>query len=318
MHWEIEKMGSNYSTPSFRIGIVEHVLQTAARRVVQFAVAGLLVAAPASAWAGLVNDVPSCYAATHIAPPAKSYTHLIYILMDQTVKLPPALEQSAVDNALRMLKPGTKFVIAEFSAFSQGHFLQVVHTGIVEKPLATTRIGSTSMVAARHLNACLGMQYGFARKMVATTMSSIMESSTSSLDQSDIMMAMKTVAPAIARDPASQKVLLAITDGLENSSVTTFYGNGTVRVISPSAEMVKAVRNHLIGNLGGASVYVLGGAVMPPTASGSLAARNGYRDPQALVSLKAFWRQYFTKSDGKLVDFGEPALVEPVAYPGMH
>ncbi|WP_215852681.1 hypothetical protein [Acidithiobacillus ferrooxidans] len=294
-------------------GMVEHVL-----RVIRLTVAVLLVAAPASAWAGLVNDVPSCYAATHIAPPAKPYAHLIYILMDQTVKLPPALEQSAVNNALRMLKPGTKFVIAEFSAFSQGHFLQVVHTGIVEKPLAPSRIGSTSMVAARHLNVCLGMQYGFARKMVATSMASIMESSTSSLDQSDIMMAMKTVAPAIARDPAAQKVLFAITDGLENSSVTTFYGNGTVRVINPAVEMGKAIRNHLIGNFGGASVYVLGGAVMPPAATGTLAARNGYRDPQALINLKDFWRQYFAKSDGKLMEFGEPALVEPVAYPETH
>lgn len=303
-------MKSHHIAYDFGAGMVEYIL-----RAIQFTVAVLLVAVPASAWAGLVNDVPSCYAATHIAPPAKPYTHLIYILMDQTVKLPPTLEQSAVNNALRMLKPGTKFVIAEFSAFSQGHYLKVVHTGIVEKPLSPSRIGSTSMVAARHLKACLGMQYGFARKMVATSMASIMESSTSSLDQSDIMMAMKTVAPAIASDPAAQKVLFAITDGLENSSVTTFYGNGTVRVINPAVEMDQAIRNHLIGNFGGASVYVLGGAVMPPAANGSLAARNGYRDPQVLINLKDFWRQYFAKSDGKLIEFGEPALVEPVAYP---
>ncbi len=278
------------------------------------AIAGVLWMAQ-DATAGLVNDVPSCYAAAHIDPPAKPYTHLIYILMDQTVKLPPALEQSAVDNALRMLTPGTKFVVAEFSAFSQGHYLQVVHTGIIEMPLAKSRIGSTPMVAARHLNACLGMQYGFAKKMVATTMASIMKNSTSSLDQSDIMMAMKTVSSAVASDPASQKVLFAITDGLENSSVTSFYRDGTVRIINPTAEISKAEKNQLMGNFGGASVYVLGGAIMPPATSGSLAVRNGYRDPQMLINLKAFWRQYFAKSNAKLVEFGEPALTEPVSYP---
>lgn len=318
-------MESHYDTLGFSAGIFGHILRTtalltaaftaAALRALQFAVAALLVVAPASALAGLVDDVPSCYAATHIAPPKKPYTHLIYILMDQTVKLPPALEQSAVNNALRMLQPGTKFVITEFSAFSQGHFLRVLHTGIIEKPLAKSRVGSTAMVAARHLNACLGMQKQFATKMVASTMASVMKSSTSSLDQSDIMLAMKTVAASIAQDPASQKVLFAITDGLENSSVTSFYSNGGVRIINPMAEISKAVKNNLLGNFGGASVYVLGGAVMPPATSGTLAQRNGYRDPQALINLKDFWRQYFAKSDGKLMEFGEPALVEPVAYP---
>ncbi len=268
----------------------------------------------ANARAGLINDVPSCYAATHIRPSGKPYDTLLYIVLDQSVKLDRALEQSVVDNALRLVQPGSKFVIAEFSAFSQGRYLRVLHTGIVERPLARSQVDSTSIEAARRLKQCLAMQDGFARRMVATTLAKVMIASTSSLDQSDIMLAMKTVSTAVAADPAKRKVVFVVTDGLENSSITSFYAHDSVRDIDPSAEMDKATAAQMFGNFGGASIYVLGGAMMPPTAEGTRDERDGYRDPRTLQDLKQFWRKYFAKSDAHLIEFGEPALIQPVRY----
>jgi hypothetical protein len=267
-----------------------------------------------SAHAGLVNDVPSCYAATHIQPDAHPYDKLVYILVDQTVALDPALEQSVVDNSLRMLQPGSKFVIAEFSAFSQGRYLTVLHTGIIERPLDASRVNSTSIRAAKDLDQCLGQQGGFARTMVARTLAEVMKASTSSLDQSDILMALNTVSAAVAADPAQRKTVFAATDGLENSSLTSFYARGSVRDINPSNEMARAVNAHLLGDFGGALVYILGGAVMPPATLGTKAQRDGYRDPRTLSDLSQFWHNYFGRSNAHLVEFGEPALVEPVSY----
>jgi hypothetical protein len=271
-------------------------------------------AACGSAHAGLVNDVPSCYAATHIQPDAHPYDKLAYILVDQTVALDPALEQSVVDNSLRMLQPGSKFVIAEFSAFSQGRYLTVLHTGIIERPLDASRVNSTSIRAAKDLDQCLGQQDGFARSMVARTLAEVMKASTSMLDQSDILMALNTVSAAVAAESAQHKTVFVATDGLENSSVTSFYVRGTVRDINPSKEMSKAVNAHLLGDFGGASVYIVGGAVMPPATLGTKAQRDGYRDPHTLSDLSQFWHDYFGRSNAHLVEFGEPALVEPVSY----
>lgn len=267
-----------------------------------------------NAHAGLVNDVPSCYAATHIEPETQPYDKLVYILVDQTVSLGSTLEQSVVDNALRMVQPGSKFVIAEFSAFSQGRYLSVLHTGIVERPLAEARINSTPMRAAKALDQCLGQQAGFARTMVAKTLVDVMKGSSSSLDQSDILMAFKSVADAVAADPARHKTLFAVTDGLENSTVTSFYAHGAARDINSAAELTKAVNAHMMADFGGASVYVIGGAMMPPATQGTKAQRDGYRDPHMLDDLSRFWREYFAKSNARLVAFGEPALLEPVNY----
>ncbi len=268
-----------------------------------------------TAHAGLVNDVPSCWAAIHLAPTGAPYDRLVYVLLDQTVQLDPALDQSVVDNTMRLLQPGTKFVIAEFSAFSQGHYLNVLHTGILDKPLPASRVSSTPIQAAKHLVECLGMQRNFAERMAMATLVGVLKSSTSSLDQSDIMQALKTVSAAVRADPAKQKLVFVVTDGLENSSVTSFYAHNAARNIDPKVELAKAATAHEFGNFGGATIYVLGGAMMPPAQHGTQAEMNGYRDPQTLLHLKQFWQGYFAHSDATLDEFGEPALVTPVAFP---
>lgn len=268
-----------------------------------------------AAHAGLVNDVPSCWTATHLVPTGAPYDRLVYVLLDQTVQLDPALDQSVVDNTMRLLQPGTKFVIADFSAFSQGHYLNVLHTGILEKALSASRVSNTPIQAAKHLAQCLGMQRNFAERMVMTTLSSALKSSTASLDQSDIMQALKTVSTAVRDDPAQKKLVFVVTDGLENSSVTSFYAHNAARNIDPKVELAKAAAAHEFGNFGGATIYVLGGAMMPPAQQGTRAEMNGYRDPQTLLNLKQFWRGYFAHSDATLAEFGEPALVTPVAFP---
>ncbi len=272
------------------------------------------VALAGSAQAGLVNDVPSCYAATHIVPDPHPYDRMVYILLDQTMLLDPQLQQSVANNTMRLLTPGTKFVIAEFSAYSQGRYLDVLHTGIIEKPLAQGRVNETPMKAAARLAQCIDMQKNFATKMVVTTLAQVFKASTFSLDQSDIMQALKTVSPAIAQDPATQKIVFVITDALENSSVSSFYAHGTVRLVNPKAELTKAKAAGMLGDFGGARVYLLGAALMPPPDKGTKAQRDGYRDARVLHSLSAFWHDYFKASNANLVEFGEPALVEPTSF----
>ena len=268
-----------------------------------------------SAKASLSNDVPSCYAANHIKMVGEnSYTRLIYVLIDQTVAWNRQLERQVGESVNSLLRPGTKFVVAEFSAFSEGRYLQVVHTGIIEEPMPPSQVENTPISKIAIFKACMADQRRFAVNMADTSILSVMQASTATLDQSDIMDALKLVSPAVRSDHAKQRVVLVVSDGLENSSVSSFYGRGTARVINPETEIAKAASVDMFGNFGGARVYFVGGALMPPAGSGSLAARNGYRDPRVLHALATFWREWFARSNAKLIEFGEPALVQPVEY----
>lgn len=263
--------------------------------------------------AGLQNDVPSCYAANQITPVNHlGYSRLIYVLIDQTVGWRPDLEQAILENLTINLIPGTKFVVAEFSAFSQGRYLNVLHTGVIENPMPENQIDNTPIEKTRIFNACLAGQRPFATQLADRSVISALQGSTSSLDHSDIMSALQSVSAAIAADPAPQKLLFLASDGLENSSVTSFYRHGTLRDINPQAEIRRAAAAGLFGNFGGSKVkvYVIGGALQ----STSDTAEAAYRSPQMLENLKKFWQLYFQKSNATLTEFGEPALLEPVAF----
>jgi len=269
---------------------------------------------PAVALAGLVNDVPSCYGAFHLAATPQQPSRVMYVLIDQTVLLDPTLQQSVLNNIDRMIQPGAKFVIAEFSAFAQAHYLKILHTGYVERPLSDEDYNALPITKTPQIKACFGQQLAFARKMAASTTQQAMAESTSTLNASEIMAALGELGQAVRNDIASDKVLFVVTDGLENSHITSFYAHNGVRDINPAAELAKARINGMFADLGGAKTYVLGGALMPPATSGTQAQRDGYRDSKTIRDLRAFWQGYFESSHAHLVEFGAPSLITPVSY----
>jgi hypothetical protein len=270
--------------------------------------AAALFTSCAPAMAGALNDVPSCYAAAHITPTdQRGYSRLFYVLIDQTVTWNRDIESGIMDNLNANLTPGTKFVIADFSAFAQGRYLQVIHTGIIEAPMPPAQIGNTPIEAAKLLNACLADQRPFAVKMADDSAIAALAGSSGSLANSDIMLTLQQVSAAINADPATDKALFLASDGLENSAITSFYHHGAIRNIDPTHELARAKAAGLIGNFGGAKIFVIGGALPPP-------GQTPYENPILLQHLAEFWTQYFQQSSATLVEFGEPSLLQPLSF----
>ena len=275
-------------------------------RQLAWALAAVILSSPAMA--GTLNDVPSCYTAANIQPAdGRGYSRLFYVLIDQTVTWNRDIEASIMDNLNHNLTPGTKFVIADFSAFSQGRYLDVLRTGIIETPMPPAQTGNTPIQAAKLLNACMAGQRPFAVKMADDAAISALNGSSGSLANSDILSALVQVSTAIAADPAPDKALFLASDGLENSAVTSFYRHGTPRDIDPADELARAKSAGLIGNFSGAKIHVIGGALPPPGAT-------PYESPALLQHLAAFWTSYFKLSSATLVEFGEPVLLQPLNY----
>lgn len=95
--------------------------------------AGLFLNA-SSLFAGISNDIPSCYVAnkiTNTSAPEKE----VFVLIDQTTKFDTNLQKSIKENTGSQLKPGTSYVISQFSSFSQGHYMDVLSAGSFEQPI---------------------------------------------------------------------------------------------------------------------------------------------------------------------------------------
>lgn len=273
-----------------------------------------LVAGGQAARADSANQVPSCYKANNVTPFGPVYDKLFVVLIDQTVLLDKNLQEDVLQTMNQMIQPGTHFIVGEFSAFSQGRYLNIVEDGVAEAPVPQDQIGNMVATKVAPFNQCLASQLTYARQTAEQTALQIMQDSSSSLAQSDIEMSLKEVSAPIKEDQAAHKVVLLVTDGLEYSTVSSFYSHDTARDINPDVEMKKAEAADMIGDFGGASIYVIGGALEPPATSGTQAERNGYRNPQMQEHLAEFWGDYFKASNANLAGFGLPALLVPTHY----
>jgi hypothetical protein len=124
------------------------------------------------------------------------------------------------------------------------------------------------------------------------------------------MASLKAISTKVNKSTARNKVVLIVSDMLENSSVSSFYANKgqSVNRIDPVKEMKTAEENRLFGDFNGAKVYVIGAGLLPEDSKKG----KSYRDPKTMQALSVFWKSYFDKSNAQLVELGQPALLNPV------
>lgn len=255
------------------------------------------------------SDVPSCYAANRMEmlPPALSKS--IFILIDQTTLLDDELKESVKENIYRFLSPGTAFTVAQFSAFSQGQYMHIDNAGTIEATITSESVrDNISEKKLRTFDECMTGQFKYAQKLVLSSASRAMEGATDSLARSDIIASLRELSERVRQSPAKEKVVFVVSDMLENSSITSFYAHNNVRKVNPAKELRAATAANMIGNFGGARVYVLGAGIISEHG-----AKHGiYRDPKTMEDLREFWSEYFNRSNAKLVEFGEPAMMSTI------
>lgn len=265
-----------------------------------------------AAHAGVANDVPSCYAANNMSMTAPASSLELFVLVDQTTPLDTDLQASIKENAGRLIKGGNSFVIAAFSSFGQGKYLEVLNAGTIESGINEKLRENIKVRQLSGFDACLKGQEGFGRKLAAQSLNKALSGSSPLLAKSDVLASLKELSARVRQSSAQRKVVLLASDMLENSGVSSFYANKNVRRIDPAAEMKKAEAAQLIGDFGGARVFVLGAGLVQQSTGGKNKDSGVYRDPQTIGALKQFWTEYFAKSNATLAEFGAPALLVPV------
>lgn len=263
-----------------------------------------------SAWAGVQNDVPSCYAANpkigHAAPATERE---LFVVVDQTTLLDQNLRASVLENTGRLVKPGNAFTIATFSSFSQGRYMAIENAGTLEVGLPEKERDNLAASALKSFDACMNGQFQFAAKMVGGALNKALSGASSSLAKSDVIASIKELSVRVKASPAKDRIVFVVSDMLENSSVSSFYAAQNVRKVDPVKELAIVEKSQMFGDFGGARVFVLGAGIVSEESS---KAKGVYRDPQAMAALRDFWTQWFAKSNARLVEFGSPALMVPV------
>ena len=270
----------------------------------------LALTTSAIVFAGVANDIPSCYAANKMTIPAADRE--VFVMVDQTTHFDTSLQNSIRENVGRLVTANTSFVIADFSSYAQGRYLEVLTAGSLEGPIDPKLRDDLSVKILKNFDACISGQLAFGRKTAANALNNALSGAGSDIAKSDILGSLKELSVRIHDSKAKDKILFLASDMLENSSITSFYGNHSVRLVDPVAELKKAESSKMLTDFGGARVFILGAGLMQEKIAGSNIKNGIYRDPKTINLLRDFWGKYFTASKAKLEQFGAPALLSPV------
>jgi hypothetical protein len=155
-------------------------------------------------------------------------------------------------------------------------------------------------------------EYGV--KLALAAIGDTIQQSSSDLAKSDVIGSLTETSRIVKVSQTPRRIVLVVSDMLENSSISSFYANNSVRKIDPVKELKAVEANSLFGDFGGASVFVMGAGLIPEDlpGNGSKKVKIQYRDPKTLIALKQFWSDYFVRSNAKLEEFGMPALLAPI------
>lgn len=255
--------------------------------------------------AASANALPSCFAA--LKQEAKTPATEVFVLIDQTTPLDNTLQQMLATNLGNFLTTGHAFSVLQFSAFTQGKYAQVVTSATLDSELPAAERNSVNKTNLTKFDSCMKQQPKLAAQLATQALQAAFGGTTGDVAKSDILASLKDISAAVRQSAAARRVVIIASDMLENSTITSFYASNTVRKIDPVKEMLLVNAARSTGDFGGAKVYVLGAGLLT-----NAKQAQSYRDPKTLNALSDFWHEWFSKSNAELVEFGTPALLNPV------
>lgn len=250
----------------------------------------------------IATGMPTCSAIAKLD--SKPVDKLLTVVIDQTT----LVDQNMINKFKRIagnaITDGTEVKVLKFSAFSQGEYFTEVFSASKELPLTEDERYTIPKKQLSVYDRCLKQQGPALMHKSLQVIETEMKSARADLAKSDIAYNLSKVAERVKNHQATTKNVLIFSDMIENSSITSFYRHGKVRVIDVEKDIAEFQKNGIQADFSGANLYVMGAGLLSEKGKN----RGVYRDPKTLNSLEKFWSKWFDLSHAKLQGFGMPEL----------
>ncbi|MCT8985799.1 hypothetical protein [Shewanella phaeophyticola] len=263
----------------------------------------LLIASTQLCFAAERNDIKSCYDYARVDPKTASSVpqrHL-FVAIDGTFSPDINIKKLVHQKVHLFLQPGDKVTIINFSAYVEDFYTNILFTGKLDTDIANRDDVSKKLL--RKFDHCMSQQGAYVKRRVDSSIISSFKKDDVNVPKTEILSNLsQVIAPIIAADNDGRRLLLLVSDMVENSDVTSFYASNSLKTIAPEQEIAKVTKANMLSNFNQADIYVLGaGWITSDT--------KGYRGGDKMLPLKQFWSQYFDQSNAKLKAFGQPVLM---------
>ena len=250
-----------------------------------------------------------CYAKGKIPDDKREYSLSIVLMLDETTVFDDPQRTHIIENVTRLAVPGTELKIVAFSAYIGNRYMRPLRDFLFAAPLDKKTANSMRRDFLREFEKCLKSDLHNKSIDIQSVVQSYFKSASSDIAKSDILGALKDVTDNVGpRLKGKRRMVVLVSDMLENSNITSFYINNGIRAIDAFREMANVESKGMLPDFRQAAVYVIGAGVMPSTLGKSALYLSSERK-----ALSNFWAQYFQKSNAKLIEFGAPLLLTPIS-----
>ncbi|EGQ9284516.1 hypothetical protein F7U66_01415 [Vibrio parahaemolyticus] len=249
------------------------------------------------------NDIPSCYAYAEVTEAAPTtLPRELFITIDLTTELDDVMRKNVHRQLNNFGKPGDRVTITTFSAVADG-YTRVTFTGLFEQaPNKATR-NAMNALKLKKLTHCLKEQ-----KKALMSAHVALKDSFGQLDanypNTELVGALSDIGNGlVSKSEAERKVVLVVSDMLENSSVLSFYSKGRVLLRDANKAYDKLLKANIETDFGQADVHVIGAGYKLGKVQGN---------HHSMTQIEKFWTKVFKESNATMIQFGKPNLLTAV------
>lgn len=258
----------------------------------------ILVSQPIAA----TTRLPNCYDALGLPEPALQQANILYIFVDQTISLTPAMKSKVTALVSDWGSADDRIKIARFSANIHGQYTELMFDESADPAATDEYLFHLRIKDKRRLLACLQDRRESFHVFFNKALTDTLNLTNPKLPKTDLFYSLQELAnKTMTVGKGVHQTVLIISDGLENSDFLSFHGRGIVKKIDPQVSMEKLARHALLADWNNSDIYMYG--------LGYVNKKTSYIRPKLMAPLKAFWRFYFVASHGNLIQLGSPDLL---------
>jgi hypothetical protein len=229
----------------------------------------------------------------------------LFIVVDQTTPFPEEVRKNALRNIYSTIQGNTAISLFTFSEYTKEKYVSFVDHYYIPGQISAEKRADMGQKLLKKFDQCLEVQtYGMKQKLAHDIYKQLSEEN-SSAKNSEILFSLQEISKqAVKISNAKEKIVFVLSDMLENSSYTTFYGKALTNLdIEKQIGIVK--QNHLLGDFDHAKIFVYGAGIVD---------KENRRTGEDLRQLKRFWEAYFQASSGQLKVFGLDGIYQANEY----
>ncbi|GGB05425.1 hypothetical protein [Agarivorans gilvus] len=271
--------------------------------IISLMLGGALITSPA--YADQRNDVPSCYDYAKVSElNDKTIEREFFILVDQTVHLDTNMKKRVHAQLANFGKEGDKISLVTFSAMAKGEYTSIPFSGYFEKSPSQATQDDMNALGLRSLKSCLKKQ-SHALNAAHRALKESFNDADESYPKTELVGTVLSIGnDLVSQSSAKRKIVLLVSDMLENSESLTFYSRGSVKVPDATESFQRISEQGFVGDFAGAEIYVIG--------AGYIHGGKNYNSQKSMIELEKFWRQVFNSANVELKQFGKPNLLRNI------